>query len=180
MIGCLPDLTIMTFHKQMVGIIFIVFGKVIRWLSGDCITIVWSVLMLLCAYRIMACSKLQSPFYQGNASILTSGTSLMFSDSKVHGANMGPIKGLLDPMLTPWTLLSGLPLFCCVPGHPAGQVMTKCQLWGPIFTWGYHKSIELSVYGVKHRNKSIIICIVTWELDLGQCQYCDKGKWSLI
>ena len=29
-------------------------------------------------------------------------------DSKVHGANMGPIWGLQGTMLAPWTLLSGV------------------------------------------------------------------------
>ena len=35
----------------------------------------------------------------------------MDPDSKVHGANMGPIWGRQDPggpMLVPWTLLSGM------------------------------------------------------------------------
>ena len=32
----------------------------------------------------------------------------IFPDSKVHMASMGPIWGRQDPMLAPWTLLSGL------------------------------------------------------------------------
>ena len=34
----------------------------------------------------------------------------VYPDSKVHGANMGPIWGRQDSMLVPWTLLSGIVL----------------------------------------------------------------------
>ena len=35
---------------------------------------------------------------------------LLHPDSKVHGANMGPCRPQMDPMLAPWTLLSGCSL----------------------------------------------------------------------
>ena len=44
------------------------------------------------------------------ASSLNAIMIINYTDSKVHGANMGPIWGRQDPggpMLAPWTLLSG-------------------------------------------------------------------------
>ena len=106
-----------------------------------------------------------------------------FSDSKIHGANMGPIWGRQDlggPHVAPWTLLSGCK-FNHVSKGDAAAVISKGRHVDNLLvsdcTGGCHSdSLRYSQWGQSYQDDYILVSVYKTYIKLRNLQ---QNRWSL-